>query len=124
MRREFVRPDDAERKVQANRPVVHPRGAVQASFAETERYFISGAARRGAAKQRQRPVVLDVPVKAKARVEDAETDPERTPEEGPIVVIDRVSNTGYYDDRKRAHVLKSVVQTLRLSRVAVLSQTL
>jgi hypothetical protein len=48
--------------------------------------------------------VLDVPVKAKTRVEDAETDPEWTPEKGPIVVVDRVSNTRYYDDRKRTHV--------------------
>ena len=34
---------------------------------------------------------VDVPVKAKTRVEDAETDPEWTPEKGPIVVVDRVS---------------------------------
>jgi hypothetical protein len=68
--------------------------------------------------------VLDVPVEAKASVEHAESNPQRTPKEYPIVVIDGVTNAGDYDDWKSTHVLQRVVQTLHFARIAKLTQTL
>jgi len=124
VRRELVGPTYPQEEIQPNCPIIHLGCAVNATLAQPKRKFLAGSPRRAAAEQRQPPVVLDVPVKAKTRVEHAKPDPKRTPKEDPIVVIDEVPESGDDDDRERARVLECVVQTLWLARVGKLPQTL